>query len=169
MTCILYQVPVLPERKDQVQIFVTPWITAHEASLSITNSWSLLKFIFIKSVMPSNHLILCRPLRLLPSILPSIRVLSNESVLCIRWSKYWIFSFSVSPSNEYSRLISFRTDPLDLLAVQGTLKSQKIVLSTTVQKHRTSVLSFLYSSTLTTIHDHWKKLYFWPDGSLSAK
>ena len=102
---------------------VTPWTAAHQASLSITNSRSLLKLMSIESVMPSNHLILCRPLFLLPSIFPSIRVFSNESVLHIRWPKYWSFSFSNSPSNEYSGLISFRIDLLDLLAVQGTLKS----------------------------------------------
>ena len=96
---------------------------AHKASLSITNSQRLLKLMSIESVMPSSHLILCHPLLLLPSIFPSIRVFSNESVLCIRWPKYWSFSFSISPSNEYSRLISFRMDGLDLLAVQGTLKS----------------------------------------------
>ena len=125
-TYILDQVPVLPEHKDQVQLFVTPWTTSHQASLLITNSWSLLKFISIKLVMPSNHLILCRPLCLLPSIFPSTRVFSNESVLCIRWSKYWSFSFSISPSNEYSRLISFRTDLFDLLVVQGHSKVKRL-------------------------------------------
>ena len=94
-----------------------------QASLSITNSQSLLKLMSIESMMPSNHLILCRPLLLLPSILPSIRVFSKESVLCIKWPKYWSFSFSISPSNEYSRLVSFRTNGLDLLVVHGTLKS----------------------------------------------
>ena len=98
-------------------------MAAHQASLSITNSWTLLKLMSIKSVMPSNHLILCRPLLLPSSVFPSIRVFSNESVLHIRWPKYWSFSFSISPSNEYSGLISFRMDWLDLLAVQGTLKS----------------------------------------------
>ena len=102
---------------------MTPWTVARQASLSITNSKSLLKLMFIESVMPSNHLILCHPLLLLPSIFPSIRVSSSESVLHIRWSKYWSFSFSISPSNEYSGLISFRMNWLDLLAVQGTLKS----------------------------------------------
>ena len=102
--------------------FVTPWIAAHEASLSITNSKSLLKFMSIELVMPSNHLILRLPLLLPPLIFPSIRVFANESVLHIRWPKYWSFSFIISPSNEYSRLISFRMDWLDLLAVQGTLK-----------------------------------------------
>ena len=106
-----------------VQLFATPWTAACQASLSITNSQSLLKLISIESVMPSSHLILCRPLLLLPSIFPSIRVVSNESFLCIRWPKYWHFSFSISPFNEYLGLISFRMDWLDLLAVQGTLKS----------------------------------------------
>ena len=102
---------------------MTPWTAAHQTSLSITNSQSLLKLIFIESVMPSNHLILCCPLFLLPSIFPSIRVFSNEPVLYIRWPKYWSFSFSICPSNEYSGLTSFRIDWLNLLAVQGTLKS----------------------------------------------
>ena len=100
-----------------VQLFVTPWIAASPASLSITNSQSLLKLMSVKSVMPSNHLILCHPFLLLPSVFPSIKVFSNESVLYIRWPKYWSFSFSISHSNEYSRLISFRMDWLDLLAV----------------------------------------------------
>ena len=106
-----------------LQLFVTPWITAHQASLSITNSRSLLKPMPIESVMPSSHLILCRPLLLQPPIPPSIRVFSNESTLCMRWPKYYSFSFSISPSNEHSGLISFRMDWLDLLAVPGTLKS----------------------------------------------
>ena len=108
---------------SHAQLFATPWTVPHQASLSITNSWSLLKLMSIELVIPSNHLILCHPLLLLPSIFPSIRVFSNESVLCIRWPKYWSFSFSISPSNEYSGLISFRMDWLALLAVQGTLKS----------------------------------------------
>ena len=106
---------------SHVQLFAIPWTAAHQASLSITNSWSLLKLISIESVMLSNHLILCRPLLLPPSIFPSIRVFSKESVLRIRWPKYW--NCNISPSNEYSGLISFRMDWLDLLAVQGTLKS----------------------------------------------
>jgi len=106
-----------------IQLFVTPWTAARQASLSITNSQSLLKLMSIESVMPSNHLILCHPLLLLPLIFPSVRVFSNESVLCITWPKYWSFSLSISPSNEYSRLISSRMNWLDLLAVQGTLKS----------------------------------------------
>ena len=108
---------------SRVQLFETPWTAACHAFLSITNSQSLLKLMSIESVMPSNHLILCHHLLLLPSIFPSIRVFSSESVLCIRWPKYWSFSFSISPSNEHSGLISFRMDWLDLLAVQGTLKS----------------------------------------------
>ena len=108
---------------SRVRLFATPWTAAHQTSLSISNSWSLLKLMSIDSVMPSNHLILCHPLLLEPSIIPSIRVFSNESVLPIRWPKYWSFSFNISPSNEYSRLISFRMDWLDLLAVQETLKS----------------------------------------------
>ena len=106
-----------------VRLFATPWTTACQTSLSITNSQSLLKLMSIESLMPSNHLILCYPLLLLPSIFPSIRVFSNESVFCIRWPKCWSFIFNISPSNEYSGLISFRMDWLDLLAVQGTLKS----------------------------------------------
>ena len=102
---------------------MTPWTAASQASWFFTNSRSLLKLMSIELVMPSNHLILCHPLLLLPSIFPSIRVFSNESVLCIRWPKYWSFSFSISPSNEHSGLISFRMDWLDLLAVQGTFKS----------------------------------------------
>ena len=106
-----------------VRLFATPWTAARQASLSITNSWSLPKLMSIESVMPSNHLILCRPLLLPPSIFPSIRVFSHESVLHMRWPKYWSFSFSISSSSEYSGLISFRMDWLDCLAVQGTLKS----------------------------------------------
>ena len=108
---------------SHVQLFVISWTAAHQASLSITNSWSLLKLMSVKLVMSSNHLILCHPLLLQPSIFSSIRVFSSESVLLIRWPKYWSFSFSISPSNEYSGLIFFRMDWLDLLAVQGTLKS----------------------------------------------
>ena len=108
---------------SHVQLFVTPWTVTRQASLSITNSWSLLKCMFIESVMPSSHLILYRPLLLPPSIFSSIRVFSKESVLHIRWPKYWSFGFNISPSNEYSGLISFRMDWLDRLPVQGTLKS----------------------------------------------
>ena len=136
-----------------VQLFATPRIAAHQASLSITNSPSLLKLMSIELVMPSNHLILCRPLLLPPSIFPRIRVFSNESVLHIRWSKYWSFSFNISPSNEHSGLISFRMNWLVLLAVQGTLKSHLQHHSSTASS---SALSFLYSPTLTSIHDDWK-------------
>ena len=108
---------------SHVQLLVTLWIAAYQASLSITNSQSSFKLMSIESVMPSNHLILCHPLLLLPSIFPSIKVFSNESVLCIRWPKYWSFSFNICPSSEYSGLISFKMDWLDLLTVQGTLKS----------------------------------------------
>ena len=122
---------------SRFRLFATPWTTACQASLSITCSWSLLKLMSIELVMPSNHLILCHPLFLLPSIFPSIRVCSSESVICIRWSKYWSFSFSISPSNEYSGLISFRIDWLDLLAVQRTLKS--------LLQHHSSKASFFIS------------------------
>ena len=134
-----------------VQLFVTPWTAAPQASLSITNSQSLLKLMSIKSVMPSNHLILCCPLLLPPSVIPSIRVFSKESVLRIRWPKYW--SFSISLSNEYSGLISFRIDWLDLFVVQGTQESSPTPQFKSINS---SVLSFLYSPTLTSIHDHWK-------------
>ena len=108
---------------SHVRLFETPWTAARQTPLSIVNSQSLLKHMSIELVMPSNHLILCHPLLFLPPIFPSIRVFSNESALCIRWPKYWSFSFSINPSNEYSGLISFRMDLLDHLAVQGTLKS----------------------------------------------
>ena len=108
---------------SRVRLFVTPWTAAHQASLSITNSRSLLKLMSLELVTPSNHLILCHPLLLLLSVFPSMKVFSSESVLPIRWPKYWSFSFNISPSNEYSGPISFRIDWLDLLGVQGTLKS----------------------------------------------
>ena len=132
------------------RLFANSWTAARQASLSITNSQSLLKFMSIESVMPSNHLILSCPL-LLPSIFPRIRVFSNESALLIRWPKYWSFSFNVSPSNEHPGLISFKLVWLDLLAVQGTLKSL-------LQHHSSKsinylALGFLYSPTLTSIHD----------------
>ena len=125
----------------------TPWTAAHQASLSISNSQSLPKLISIEFVMPSNHFILCHPLLLLPSVLPSIRVFSNESPLCMTWPKYWSFSFRISPSNEYSGLISFRMDWLDFLAVQGL---SRVFSNTTVQKHHSWVLTFLYSPPLTS-------------------
>ena len=123
---------------SRVRLFVTPWTAAHQASLSITNSQSLLKLMSIELVMPSNHLILCRPHLLLPSIFPSLRVFSIESVLLIRWPKYWSFNFSISPSNEYSGLFSFRTNWLAFLAVQGTLKS--------LLQHHSSKASILWHS-----------------------
>ena len=125
-------------------------------SLSITNSQSWLKLMSIESVMPSNHLFLCCPL-LLSSVFPSIKVFSSESVLCIRWPKYWSFSFSISPCNEYSGLISFRMDWFDLLAVQGTL--QESSPTPQFKSISSSVLSLLYGPTLTSIHDYWKKIY----------
>ena len=128
---------------SHVQLFATLWIAACQASLSITNSWSPPKTMSTQSVMPSSHLILCHPLLLLPSIFPSIRVFSNESVLRIRWSKYWSFSFNISPSNEHPGLISFRMDWLDLLAVQGTLKS--------LLQHRSSKASILRHSAFFTV------------------
>ena len=123
---------------SHVQLFATPWTAAHQASLSTTNFQSLSKLMSIESVMPSNHLILCHPLPLLPSIFPSIRVFSNESALHIRWPKYWTFSFTISPSNEHPGLIFFRMDWLDLLAVQGTLKS--------LLHHHSSKASILWHS-----------------------
>ena len=117
-----------------VWLFVTPWAAACQASLSVTNSWNLLKLWSIELVMQSNHLILCRPFLLQPSIFPSIRVFSNKSVLCIRWPKDWSFSFSISPSNEYSGLISFRMDWFDLLAVQGTSTRGQMVAFSFLQQ-----------------------------------
>ena len=134
------------------RLFVTPWTAARQASLSITNSWSLLKFMFIESVMPSNHLILCHPLLVSPSIFPNIRVFSNESALCIRWPKYWSFSFNISPSNEHSGLISFRMDWLDLLATSPR-DSQESSPTPQFKSVNSLVLSFLYSPTLISIHD----------------
>ena len=137
---------------SRVRLFATPWIAAHQASLSITNSRSSLKLMSIESVMPPSHLILCRPLLLLPPSPPSIRVFCNESTLRMRWSKYWSFSFSISPSTEYPGLISFRMDSLDLLAVQTTLKSP----TPQFKSINSSALSFLHSPSLTSIHDYWK-------------
>ena len=135
-----------------IQLCPSLRLHVHQASLFITNSESLLKFMSIESVMPSNHLVLCHPLLLLPSIFPSIRVFSNESAVCIRWPKYWSFSSNISPSNEYSGLISFIVEWFDLLAVQGTLKGL-------LQHHSSKasvlqLLSFLYSPTLISIHDY---------------
>ena len=138
--------------------FATLWTAAHQASLSITNSQSLLILMSIMSVMPSNHLILCHLLLILPLIFPSIRIFSNESVLNIRWSKYWSFSFSISPSNEYSGLISFRIHWFDLLAIQGTRKS--------LLQHDSSIAPILWSSAffycpaITSVYDYWKNHIF---------
>ena len=128
---------------SHVRLFATPWTAARQASLSITNLWSLLKLMSIESVMPSNHLILCHPLFLSPSIFPSIRIFPNEFVLHIRWPKYSSFSFNISPSNEHSGLISFRMDWLDLLAIQGTLKS--------LLQHHSSKASILRRSAFFTV------------------
>ena len=141
---------------SRVWLLVTSWCAARQASLSISNSHSLFKLMSTELVMPSIHLTLYHPLLLLPLIFPSIRVFSNESVLLIRWPKYWSFSFSISPSNEHSGLISFRIDCFDLLAIQGTLKSL-------LQHHSSKVsltLSFLYSPAVTSIHDYWKNHSF---------
>ena len=143
---------------SRVWLFVTPWSAARQASLSITSSQSLLKLMSIKLVMASNRLILCHPLLLLPSIFPRIRDSANESVLCIRWPKYWSFSFSISPSNEYSGLICFRIDWFDLLAVQWTLKS--------LLQHHSSKASILQCSAFFIVqlshftHDYWKNHSF---------
>ena len=158
---------------SHVWLVVTQWTATYQAPPSMgfsrqeywsgvplpspVNSWSLLKLMSIESVMPSNHLILCHPLLLLPSIFPSIRVLSNKSVLPIRWPEYWSFRFSISPSNEHPGLISFRMDWLDLLAVQGTQESSP---TPEFKSINSSVLSFLYSPTLTSTHDHWKNRSF---------
>ena len=139
-----------------VRLFVTPWIAARQASLSITNSRSSPKLMSIESVMPSSNLIFCHPLLLLLPIPPSFRVVSNESTLCMRWPKYWSYSFNISPFNEHPGLISFRMDWLDFLAVQGTLKS--LLQHHSSKASNSSVLSFLYSPTLTSIHDHWKTI-----------
>ena len=148
ITCLTVQFSSVAQ---YVQFFVTPWTAAHKASLSITNFQSLHKLMSINSVMPSNHLILCCSLLLLLSIFPSIRVFSNESVLWIRWPKYWSFSFSISPSGDYSALISFRMDRLDLFAVQGTLKS--------LLQHHSSKASVLQCTAFFIVHPH---IHTWP-------
>ena len=140
---LLTQLTLSSVQFSHVRLFATPWITASQASLSITNSLSLLKFMSIELVMPSSHLILCHPLLLLPPIPPSIRIFSSESTLCIRWPKNWSFSFSISPSNEHPGLISFRMHWLDLLAVQGTLKS--------LLQHHSSKASILRRSAFFTV------------------
>ena len=137
---------VVVQSLSPIQLFATPW-----TSLSFTISWSLLTLMSIKSVIPSNHFIFCHPLLLLPSVFSSFRVFSNKSALCIRWPKYWSFSFSISPSNEYSELIFFKIDWFDL-AVQGTLRS--------LLQHNSLALSPLYCPTLTSVHDCWKNHSF---------
>ena len=139
------------------RLFENPKIAACQASLSFTISQSLFKLMSIESMIPSNHLILCLPLLLLPSIFPSIKVFSNELALCIRWPKYWSFSFSISPSNEYSGLISFRIDWFDLLTVQGTLKT---LLQHHSSKVNSLVLSLFHCPAFTSIHDYWKNHSF---------
>ena len=139
---------------SRVRLFVTPWITAGQASLSITSSWSSPKLMSIESVMPSSYLILCHPLLLLPPIPPSIRIFSNESTLCMRWPKYWSVSVSISPSNEHPGLISFRMDWLDLLAVQGD--SQESSPTPQLKSINFSALGFLHIPTFISKHDHWK-------------
>ena len=152
---------ILVQLLSHVRLFATWWTAARQACLSITNSWSLLKLMSIKLVMPTNHLILCRPLLLLPSIFPSIKVFSNEWVLRIRWPKYWSFSFSISPSNDYSGLISFRIDwfPLELTP-SSPRDSQDSSPTPQFKSINSSALSFLYSPTLTSIHDHWENHSF---------
>ena len=140
---VFFHLSVSVQSLSHVQLFATLWTTVCQASLSITNSQSSPKPMSIELVMPSNHLIFCRSLLLLPSILPNIRVFSNESALCIRWPKYWSFSFNISPSNEYSGLISFRMDWLDLLAVRGTFKS--------LLQHHSSKASILWRSAFFTV------------------
>ena len=142
-----WRVFVAVQSLSHVWLFATPWTVACQATLSFTMSQSLLKFMYIESVMPSNHLILYHPLLLLPSVFPSIRALSNELALRIRWPKYWSFSFSISPSNEYSGLISFRIDWFDLLAVQGTLKSL-------LQYHSSKASIFQHSAIFTVQLSH---------------
>ena len=136
---------------NRVRLFATPWIAARQASLSITNSQSLLRLMFIELVMPSSHLILCRPLLLLPPTPPSIRIFSSESTLCMRWPKYWSFSFNISPSNEHPGLISFRMDWLDLLSVQGTLKS--------LLQHHSSKASIFGAQLSSQFNSH---IHTWP-------
>ena len=155
---VMYGGPNSVQSLSRVLLFSSPWTAACQASLSITNSRSLLKLMSIESVMPSNHLIFCCPLLLLPSIFPSIRVFSKESVLSIRWPKYWSLSFNISPYNEYLGLISFRIDCMDLLVVQGILNS--LLQHHSSKASNSLAFSFLYSPTLTSIHDYWKKHSF---------
>ena len=157
MWCITGQFSITLDNFSSVQslsyvwLFATPWTAAHQASLSITNFWSFLKLMSIESVMPSNHFIFCHPLLLLPSIFPSMRVFSSESVLCIRWPEYWSICFSISPSNEYSGLVGSLCSSSDSQESSPTPQFKSINLS---------ALSFLYVPTLTSIHDYWKKHSF---------
>ena len=154
----MYIVVAVVHSLSRVQLFETLWTAAHQASLSFTISWSLLKLMSIESMVPSHHLILCHPLLLLSLVFASIRVFSSESALHIRWPKYWSFSFSIIPSNEYSGLISFRIYWFDLLAVQGTLKS--LFPTPQFKSINSSVLSLLYGPALTSVHDYWKNHSF---------
>ena len=145
---------VAVQSPSRVQLFVTSWTAARQASLSFTTSLSLLKFMYLGSVMTSNHLILCCPLFLLPSIFPSIRVFANESAVCIKWPNYWRFNFSISPSSEYSELISLRIDWLDFLAVERTLES--LLQHHNFESINSLVLYLLYGPALTTVCYYWK-------------
>ena len=161
--CILLQFSSV-QSLNRVRLCATPWIAAHQASLSITNSRSSLRLTSIELVMPSSHLILCRPLLLLPPIPPSIKVFSNESTLCMRWPKYWSFSFSIIPSREHRGLISFGMDWFDLLAVQGTLKS--------LLQHHSSKGSILLCSAFFIVqlsHPYMTTVKTWLDGNLLAR
>ena len=157
MWCVTGQFSITLDNFSSVQslsyvwLFATPWTAAHQASLSITNFWSFLKLMSIESVMPSNHFIFCHPLLLLPSIFPSMRVFSRESVLCIRWPEYWNICFSISPSNEYSGLVG------SLCSSSGSQESSPTPQFKSISS---SALSFLYVPTLTSIHDYWKKHSF---------
>ena len=162
----ILRVIVVVQLLSCVQLFATPWTEALQAPLSFTISQSLLKLMSIGSVMSSNHHVFCHPLFLLPSIFPSIRVFSNESALHIRWPKYWSFGFSISHTNEYSGLISFKIDWFDLLAIQGILKS--LLQHHSSKSIHSLVLSLLYGPALTSIHDYWK-IIFWLHGPLLAK
>ena len=154
-TVEIYTYIVVVQSLSHVQLFVTPWTEAWQFSLSSTILLSFLKLMRIESVMPSNHLILCRLIFLLPSIFPNIRIFSSELALHIRWPKYW--SFGINPSNEYSWLISFRIDWFDLLAVQGTLESSP---ASQFESINSSMLSLLYGPVLTSTHDYWKNYSF---------
>ena len=156
--CQIYSNILLLFSRSVVPDSATPWTVARQASLSITNSQSLLKLMSIESVTRSNHLIFCCPLLLLPSIFPSIRVFPSELALHIRWPKYWSFSFSISPSKEYSGLISFRMDLLDLLSFQGDSQQSSPTLQ--FKSINSLALSFLYGPTLTSIHDYWESHSF---------